>query len=152
MIHDYLKAGYPAILLLTQEPHRAENAIPCEGWTFLSWDCLRGFRQAGKPQFLDEIRDPVEAVTQLGQIQDTVLLAHNLHLFLDIPEVIQAIQNGIPRWKSTGCCLVLITPSIQLRPEIEKIFHVLDMPLPTESELFTMQQELAKGVNLQEVR
>jgi hypothetical protein len=30
-------------------------------------------------------------------MQDTVLLAHNLHLFLDIPEVIQAIHNGIPR-------------------------------------------------------
>jgi hypothetical protein len=149
MIQDYLKAGYPAILLLTQEPHRAENLLPREGWNFLSWDCLRGFRQAGKPQTIDEIRDPVEAVNQLGQIQDTVLLAHNLHLFLDIPEVIQAIQNGISKWKSTGCCLILITPTIQLRPEIEKIFHVIDMPLPTEPELLSMQQDLAKGVTLQ---
>lgn len=149
MIQDHLKAGYPAILLLTQESHRAENLLPCEGWNFMSWDCLRGFRQAGKPQIIDEIRDPVEAVNQLGQVQDTVLLAHNLHLFLDIPEVIQAIQNGIPKWKSTGCCLILIAPSISLRPEIEKIFHVLDLPLPSDQELFAMQQDLARGVTLQ---
>jgi len=149
MIQDYLKAGYPAILLLTQEPHRAENLLPREGWSFLSWDCLRGFRQAGKPQVIDEIRDPVEAVNRLGEMQDTVLLAHNLHLFLDIPEVIQAIVNGIAKWKSTGCCLVLIAPMAQLRPEIEKVFHVIDMPLPNEQELLAMQQELAKGVNLQ---
>lgn len=149
MIQDYLKAGYPAILLLTQEPHRAENALPCQGWTFLSWDCLRGFRQAGTPQIIDEIRDPVEAVNRLGDMQDTVLLAHNLHLFMDIPEVIQAIENGIVRWKSTGCCLAMIAPMIQLRPEIEKVFHVIDMPLPSEQELFSMQQELAKGVSLQ---
>ncbi len=149
MLQDYLKAGYPAILMLTQEPHRAENVLPCDGVTFLSWDCMRGFRQAGKPQSIDEIRDPVEAVNRLGEMQDTVLLAHNLHLFLDIPELIQTIQNGITRWKSTGCCLVILAPAIQLRPELEKLLHLVTLPLPTENELFTMQQELAKGVNLQ---
>ena len=149
MLEDYLKAGYPAILLLTQEPHRAESVLPRDGWTFLAWDCLRGFRQAGSPRPLDEIRDPVEALDQLGRNPDTVLLAHNLHLFLDIPELVQAIQNGIPRWKATGCCLVVIAPTIQLRPEIEKIFHVIDLPLPTQEELFAMQQDLARGVHLQ---
>lgn len=34
IIQDYLKAGYPAILLLTQEPHRAENLLPHEGGRF----------------------------------------------------------------------------------------------------------------------
>ncbi|HOV88191.1 MAG TPA: AAA family ATPase [Syntrophobacteraceae bacterium] len=38
---------------------------------------------------------------------------------------------------------------IQLKPEIEKIFHVLDMPLPTAQDLFSMQQDLARGVSLQ---
>ena len=32
MIKDYLKAGYPALCVLTQEPHRAEQAIICDGW------------------------------------------------------------------------------------------------------------------------
>ena len=27
MIHDYLKAGYPALCVLTQEPHRAEQML-----------------------------------------------------------------------------------------------------------------------------
>jgi AAA+ superfamily predicted ATPase len=150
MLKDYLRAGYPAICLLTQEPHRAESVLPCEGWTFLSWDCLRGVRVAGNHQVIDEIRDPVEVVNSLGSKQDTVLLAHNLHLFLDIPEVVQSIQNGVPRWKSTGCCLVMVSPAIQLKPEIEKLFHVLDLPLPSEQELFGMQQDLANGVSLQD--
>jgi AAA+ superfamily predicted ATPase len=149
MIQNYLKAGYPAMLLLTQEPHRAETILPCEGWTFLAWDCLRGFRQAGKPQTIEEIRDPVEAVNRLGDMQDTVLLAHNLHLFLEIPEVIQAIQNGITKWKSTGSCLVTISPSVQMRPEIEKIFTVIDLPLPDEKELFRMQSDLAASLGVE---
>jgi len=55
-----------------------------------------------KPNHIQvEIRDPVEAVRWLDSRQDSVLIAHNLHLFLDIPEVVQAIQNGVPRWKQT---------------------------------------------------
>ncbi|GKT09104.1 AAA family ATPase [Desulforhabdus sp. TSK] len=150
MIKDYLRAGYPAICLLTQEPHRAETVLPCEGWSFTAWDCLQGFRTAENGKLLDEVRDPVEAIHWLSTQQDSVLLAHNLHLFLEIPEVIQAVQNGVVRWKSIGCCLVMVCPTLQLRPEIEKLFHIIAMPLPGESDLFSMQQDLAKGVSLQD--
>jgi len=150
MIRDYLKAGYPAILVLTQEPHRAESTLITEGWQCYAWDCLQGIRHAGKPQVIDEIRDPVEAVGWLGNYQDTVLLVHNLHLFFDVAEVIQAIENGVAKWKATGCSLVMISPTVQMRPEVEKIFHVLDLALPTEQEIQAMQQDLAKGVTLQD--
>jgi hypothetical protein len=115
MLKNYLKAGYPALCVLTQEPHRAEQVLPCEGWKFYIWDCLRGIKEAGTTRIMEEIRDPVEAVNWLGQFQDTILMAHNLHLFLEVPEVIQAIQNGIPRWKATGSALVMISPVIQMR-------------------------------------
>lgn len=148
MLSPYLRAGYPAICLLTRESHRAEQSVVCDGWKFFAWDCLQGFREAGKNQAVEEIRDPVEAVNWLDRKQDTVLLAHNLHLFLEIPEVVQAIQNGIMSWKSHGSSLVMITPVVQLRPEIEKLFHVIDLPLPSEAELFTMQKDLAKGASV----
>ena len=73
-----------------------------------------------------------------------VLLAHNLHMFLDIPEVVQAIQNGYI-WKSTGCTLVMVSPVIQMRPEVEKFFHVIDLPLPSDGELFTLQIDIGKS-------
>lgn len=40
MLEEYLKAGFPAILLLTSEPARAEKVIPFEGqhWRFFAWD------------------------------------------------------------------------------------------------------------------
>ncbi|MGA2224656.1 MAG: AAA family ATPase, partial [Syntrophobacteraceae bacterium] len=123
MIQDYLKAGYPALCVLTQEPDRAEQCLPCEGVQFYAWDCIRGIHPAKKPNHIQvEIRDPVEAVRWLDGRQDTVLIAHNLHLFLDIPEVAQAIQNGVTTWKATGSCLVMISPVLQMRPELEKIF------------------------------
>jgi len=147
MIKEYLKAGYPALCLLTQEPQRAEEMLPCEGWRFYAWDCIQGIRDLDTKKIVDEIRDPVEAVKWLNGFQDSVLLAHNLHLFLDVPEVIQAIQNGY-KWKSTGCALIMISPVIHMRAEVEKFFHVIDLPLPNDDELFTLQIELGKNLNI----
>ena len=143
MIKEYLKAGYPALCLLTQEPQRAEEKLPCEGWRFFAWDCIQGIRDLENNKIIDEIRDPVEAVKWLNGYQDTVLLAHNLHLFLEIPEVVQAIQNGYI-WKSTGCALIMISPVIQMRPEVENFFHVIDLPLPNDDELFSLQIEMGE--------
>ncbi|MGD0399378.1 MAG: AAA family ATPase [Syntrophobacteraceae bacterium] len=149
MIQDFLKAGYPALCILTQEPSRAEEFLPCEGVQFYAWDCIRGIRPAKRPQTVEEIRDPVEAINWLNSHQDSVLIAHNLHLFTDIPEVIQAIQNGVTKWKSIGSCLVMISPVIQMRPELEKIFTVIDLELPDEESLFHIQMELAKTVKVE---
>ena len=41
MIQDYLKAGYPALCVLTQEPHRAEQLLMSDGWSYYHWDCLQ---------------------------------------------------------------------------------------------------------------
>ncbi len=147
-LKNYLKAGYPALCVLTQESHRAEQMLTCDDWEFFVWDCNQGIRKAGNNQVLDEIKDPVEAINWLSMYNDTVLIANNLHLFLDIPEVIQAIQNGVTRWKGTGCTLIMISPVIQMSPEIEKYFTVIDLPLPDDHALISLQKELCKSVNV----
>jgi hypothetical protein len=148
MIKEYLKAGYPALCVLTQEPHRAEQLLICEKWTWMAWDTIQGIRQAGTHKVIEEIRDPVEAVKWLNMYRDTVLICHNLHLFLDIPEVIQAIQNGITVWKGMGSALAMISPLIQLKPEIEKFFTIIDLPLPNDENLIDIQYDLCKSVNV----
>lgn len=147
MIKEYLKAGYPALCILTQEPQRAEEKVLCDGWSFYAWDCIRGIRSLETDKVVEEITDPVQAVKWLDGLQDTVLVAHNLHLFLDVPEVLQAIQNGY-RWKSTGCALVMVSPEVKARPEVEKFFHVIDLPLPNTDDLITLQLDIGKNLNI----
>ena len=149
LIREYLASGFPALCILTQEPFRAEKVIPFEGhWHFFAWDCSRGIRPAGNPKPLEEVRDPVEAINWLGKNNDTVLLAHNLHLFMDAPEVIQGIQNGVEVWKSRGSCLVMISPLIAIRPELKSVFTVVDLPLPDTNALYTLQCELGSPLSV----
>ena len=149
MIQDYLKAGYPAFVVLTQEPLRAElSLVSTEGWAYTVWDCLTGIKEAGTNRLIEEIRDPVEAIKWLNQNRDMVMIAHNMHLFMEIPEVIQAIQNGIHIWKGVGSALVIISPTILLRPELDKLFTIIDLPLPDDDILYNLQQDLCKSVNV----
>ena len=148
MLTNLLRAGYPALLVITHETDRAEKILPINGWKFLAWDCINGIRSLLSNTIVEDIRDPVSAITWLNGTVDTVLIAHNIHLFLDIPEVVQAIQNGVAKWKSLGSCLIMVAPSVNLRPELEKLFHIIALPLPTESELFVMQEDLARGASV----
>jgi hypothetical protein len=148
MLTNLLRAGYPALLVITHETDRAEKILPIDGWKFLAWDCINGIRSLLSNTIVEDIRDPVSAITWLNGTVDTVLIAHNLHLFLDIPEVVQAIQNGVSKWKSLGSCLIMVAPSVSLRPELEKLFHIIALPLPTQSELFVMQEDLARGASV----
>lgn len=150
MIKDYLKAGYPFLTILSQEFQRAEQLLVCEGWTFLSWDCIQGIRKTGTTQIIDDIRDPVQAIEWLNMHSDTVLITHNLHLFLNagVPEVIQAIQNGVTRWKGSGSALVMISPVVTMQPELEKLYTIIDLPLPDIDALIALQSELCRSVNV----
>lgn len=149
MIGDYLSAGYPALCVLTHEPSRAEiNLSQTNGWSYVAWDCSRGLRKAGTQEVLDETQDPREAIEFLSGKRDVVLFLHNLQFFLDNPEIIQGIANGVETWKSHGCCLVVLTPEIRLPSELEKCFAVLDYPLPDEEELFGLQSEIAQSLEI----
>ena len=68
MIKDYLKAGYPALCVLTYEPYRAEQLLPCDGWRFFAWDCIQGIKDLESKKIIEEIRDPVEAVNWLNEL------------------------------------------------------------------------------------
>ena len=145
---DYVNAGFPMILLVTHEYERAELAVRAAGrWQCFAWDCLRGLRECGKRAVIDEILNPVEAIHWIKGKRNTLLLMHNLHLFTNNPELIQAIQVAAMQFKSFGNCLIAVTPTVNLRPELEKVFVVADLPLPTENELVDLQNDLGKPHN-----
>jgi len=149
MFKKYFDSAYPVLMVETQEPDRAERIIQeaRNGWSFFGWDCMRGIRELPSGRVVDGDSNPVSMMAFLGKIPNMVMIAHNLHLFFDSPEIIQTLQNSTSMWKSQGCSLVIVGPKVQLRAELEKLIYVLDLPLPTPDELFAMQTELLAGLH-----
>ena len=144
-VADYVNAGFPAIMLITAEFDRAEQVIVSSGrWKCFSWDCLQGIRETGKREVVDEILNPVDAINWIRGKRDTVLICHNLHLFLNNPELIQAVQLAALAFKRLGNCLIVPCPTLALRPELEKLFVVVNLPLPDEPALAAIQEDLGK--------
>jgi len=147
-ITSYLKAGYPTLYIVTQEPERAIRSVSAEGWHFYSWDCLRGVTDPETGRAIEDVSDPLAALKWLASHSDSVLLAQNLHHFLGSVEIIQEIQNSIPIWKAQGSSLGVVGPLVTLPHELEKYFTLLHFQLPSLTELQTIQQELGESVGV----
>lgn len=150
MITDLLKAGFPAVLLQTLEPHRTEDELKkISGWQIAKWDCLQGIRGLTPQTFLHEdIQNPVEAVNWLTSVKDTVLACHGLSAFVDDPLVSQSILNAIPICKGFGNCLVIIAPTPALPLQLQPFFHLVEVKLPEEEALFRLQADLGDNLNI----
>jgi hypothetical protein len=148
-LSNYLKAGYPGLYIETHEPLRGIASIRTEEWQSYAWDCQRGIMERESGRIAEDVIDPVSAVKWLGGQNDTVLFVQNFHHFMGSVEIIQEIQNSIPIWKGSGCCLVMVGPRIQIPVEIDSFFTILDFRLPSRDELRLIQQELGESVGVE---
>ena len=150
MITDLLRAGFPCILLQSNEPHRMEEKLKqISDWQIARWDCVSGIRGFSPQQFYHEdIQNPVEAVHFLTSCKDTVLICHGLDQFVQDPMVCQSILNAIPIYKGNGCCLVIISPKNNLPLQLQPFFHLVEGLLPGEDELFRLQSDIGEPHNI----
>ncbi|PKN62596.1 MAG: AAA family ATPase [Deltaproteobacteria bacterium HGW-Deltaproteobacteria-15] len=150
-LRNYLKAGYPGLYIETHEPLRAIASIEAEGWRVYAWDCQRGIIERESGKIIEDVRDPLGAIKWLVVRNDTVLFVQNFHHFVESVEIIQEIQNSIPIWKGSGCCLVMVGPRVRIPVEIDSFFTILDFRLPSRDELRIIQKELGGSVGVEVV-
>jgi len=151
MITDYLKAGYPVLLVRTHEPERfigvavqkANGRIP------LQWDVVRGYREMGNGAEWQEC-DPFDLPNVAARgAEKAVWFLRNYHFWLNEPPVIQALQNNLPVYKTKGITLVIISADVRLPLELEREVVVLDFPLPTREELKTILGGLVESTGIE---
>jgi hypothetical protein len=145
MIQNYLSAGFPCLYILSHEPERAVRALKNIDHEILVWDCVNGVNTTDN-RIVSDSPDPIEAIKALTSERKNVLIALNLHMFFDSPELKQAIANGVNYWKSRSNCLIIISPVLILPPEIEKLIHVIGLSLPDKADMVHIQEELLVGL------
>jgi hypothetical protein len=151
MITDYLKAGYPVLLVRTHEPERFIGAASqqANGRTSLQWDVVRGYREMGNGAEWQDC-DPFDLPNVAAKgTEKAVWFLRNFHFWLNEPPVIQALQNNLPVYKTKGITLAIISADVRLPLELEREVVVLDFPLPTREELKTILSGLMESTGIE---
>ncbi len=145
----YVHAAFAGIWVLTQEPDEAEREILQHArqrpWHVARWDVAQGLRVAGQaaPPGSSDPLAPLRAAASLVQDGQTVLvLLHHYHRFLNSPEVVQHLFTQLVAGKQQRVFFVVLAPVVQIPVELEKLFVVLEHPLPDRVQLERIAREL----------
>ena len=150
MITDYVKAGYPALLVRTHEQERfiSSTLLQLNGRTAYTWDLVRGYRELGNGDDWQEA-DPYDLPNLAARGKEkAVWFLRNYHFHLKDPVIIQALQNNFPVYKTKGISLVILAPDASLPVDLEREVVVLDFPLPTRDELRSILAGLEESTEI----
>jgi hypothetical protein len=166
---DYINAAFTGLWIQSFEPDEAEREIIQHArqkkWKMAVWDVANGLRLPGSPDAKTDAGsgDPLAALRALPALGDkdgtALLLLHNLHRFLNNPEVIQTTFIQLIVGKQQRTFVVVLAPVVQIPVELEKLFVVIEHALPDREQLERIASELVsehpddmpKGEDLQRV-
>lgn len=152
---DVLKAKFPLLYVETHEEGRVVNEIgriatdakllrtPRPVWVWSTTSGLMKFGESSNEEG-SQLRDPVQALSAALARQE-----HGLYIFLDLhpwlgqghqpadATLVRKIRDVAFQFKmgSVARTLVVISPLLNLPPELEKDVTILEFPLPTEKEI-----------------
>ena len=152
-LREYVAGCFTGIWVESQEPQEAilEIAQLCrdESWQFVTWNIDQGLRAGGDAGSTGEMTDPLAAVkASQAMVADatSIIVLENFHRFLSSVEIIQAIASQIHAGKQTRSILVILSPQVDLPPELEKLFVVVEHAMPDREQL----KEIAEGIATEE--
>jgi hypothetical protein len=148
---DYVNAAFTGLWVQTAEADEAERDLArlarAQGWKLAVWDLAGGLRLPNDPPApAADAGDPLAVLRALPALAEadgtTLLLLHNFHKFLGNPEVVQAAFAQLVAGKQRRSFLVVLAPVVQVPVELEKLFVILEHPLPDRAQLERIARDL----------
>jgi len=146
-IETLIRARYPLLYLVTSEEGRAqqmlENVAQRRQKRLYEWSCSTGIVAAGasiqSPKHrASSSKDPLVALDQvIDQIEPAIFLFKDFHPFLTRSNfaVTRKLKEIALHLKNSLKTVVIISPVLEIPPELEKEITVLNFPLPGIDEL-----------------
>lgn len=154
-LSEYISACFTGLWV---QSHEQEDAIAeivgmCrqEHWNVATWDIERGLQIPGDQHASDAGgADPLAAIRSVNALAtadgSAILVLQNFHRFLNSPEIVQALVQQIAAGKQNRTFILVLAPLVQIPPELEKLFVVIEHALPDRQQL----EEIARGVATEE--
>ena len=87
----------------------------------------------------------IKAISALAPGDDkgsAVLVLPNFHRFIGSAEVVQALAHQVQDGRASRTFVVVLSPVVQLPPELEKLFVIIEHELPGRDQI----DQIARGV------
>src|SRR5690606_22256011 len=150
---EYVRACFTALWIESHEHEDAlaELAALCrrEDWSLAVWAIERGFQPgSGRDESLPTTSgDPLAAVRSASTLATpdgtSLLVLLNFHRYLGSPEIVQAVSRQILEGKQRRTFLVVLSPLVELPPELERQFVILEHEPPDREQLEALVRSIA---------
>lgn len=141
-ITSFVESGFGGLWVQTHEIDEAQRLLnglaTQKSWDVLQWDAGRGFSDPLAGTTLPNTLAPMAFSGLPPKKTETpfrLVCLWNLHRYFQNPVLLQALANRVLAGKAVGDVTLILSPVLELPPEIEKLFVALDHPLPTVAEL-----------------
>src|SRR5438477_7335877 len=148
-IEHLMRSRYPLIYILSSEEKRVEESLKRvlgerekdKGYKtkFYTWSVTEGVKLGGEIQ--GESKDPLKAlrfVLEAKKDERAVFVLRDLHAFQKNPEVVRLLRDLARNLKETLKTVFMISPLLQVPPELDKEVAVVEYPLPELAEIGTI--------------
>jgi len=150
-MNELIRAGFSGIWISSQEHQDAIAELAAmardEGWQLATWNIERGLHAVGNIAITAEASDPLAAVraaaTPAGDDATSIFVLENFHRFLGSAEIVQAVSHAVFLGKLNRSFIVILSPTVQLPPELEKLFVTVEHELPARDQLLEIAQGIA---------
>jgi len=151
-MEQYIHACFSGLWVETHEPDEAIREIKelCtgRGWDIAVWNVNEGLSTTPVNQVENPL-DAIAAAPRLGSEEmPKIMILRNFHRYLKSNEIIQALELGIQTGKSNRTFYVVLAPLVQIPVELEKLFTLVDHPLPDREQLTALANQILQDSNI----
>ena len=149
-----IRARYPVLYLLTYEEARIEKLLlelsNSHSKKLFVWTATQGLVQrtgygqvpASAPTET-RLNDPIELLREIREEKAASLfLLKDFHPFLDDPHVVRLLRDTASYLRDSFKSIAIVSPRLNLPPELEKDITLIDIPLPGPIELQALFQSV----------
>jgi len=142
----YVKSRYPILYLVTSEESRAEKlvrrAAEANRKDCFFWTSTQGYHSTDKFGQKTDAKSALDAI--LNYTGPGLFILKDFHPFFTDPVNIRKLRDIVISLKKSFKTVIIVSPVLELPPELETSITLIDVPLPSFDELRSILFHLIK--------
>lgn len=150
-----IRARYPLIYVVSWEEQRVmaevERIAHLLGKKVYEWTISNGISRyhsgLGTVEGKKGTKDPILALKEISEINEPCIFClKDFHAFIKDNIVVRSLRDLAITLRHTYTSVILLSPILEIPPELEKEITIVDFPLPTKDDLMELLNQIATEI------